>query len=157
MAGMLDVLRSLLTGATAAAQAPAAAGDARMRAVAALLVEVARADGDYAPEERAAIDRFLAHMFGLDQGAARAARAAGEAAQAGAADLVRFTRVIKTGLDAAERVTLLEALWSVALSDGARDPHEDALLRRLAPLIAVTDRDSAEARRRVAARLGLDG
>jgi uncharacterized tellurite resistance protein B-like protein len=86
--------------------------------------------------------------------AARAACAAGEAAQAQAADLVQFTRVVKTGLSAEERVALLEALWSVVFADGERDPHEDALMRKLAPLIAMTDRESAEARRRVLAAQG---
>jgi uncharacterized tellurite resistance protein B-like protein len=49
---------------------------------------------------------------------------------------------------------LLEALWTVVLTDGERDPHEDALMRKLAPLIAVSDRESAEARRRVEAARG---
>ena len=51
-------------------------------------------------------------------------------------------------------VALIEALWRVVVSDGRRDPHEDALLRKLAPLIAITDRESAEARRRVTGPAG---
>ncbi len=141
---MIDFLRSLLTAPAAPAQAPDA-----VVAVAALLVEAARADADYTEAEAATIARFLAEMFGLDPVAAAQARAAGEAAQADAADLVRFTRVVKTALSPAERVALIEALWRVVVSDGHRDPHEDALLRKLAPLIAVSDRESAEARRRV--------
>jgi uncharacterized tellurite resistance protein B-like protein len=75
-------------------------------------------------------------------------RAKGEAARRDAADVFRFTLAIKTALDEAERAALMEALWAVALADGARDPHEDALLRKLDPLIAVSDRDSVAARRR---------
>lgn len=141
---MIDFLRSLLNAPAAPSQAPDA-----VVAVAALLVEAARADADYTAAEAATIARFLAEMFGLDPGAAAAARNAGEAAQAGAADLVRFTRVVKTALAPSERVALMEALWRVVVSDDHRDPHEDALLRKLAPLIAVSDRESAEARRRV--------
>jgi uncharacterized tellurite resistance protein B-like protein len=126
-------------------------------AVAALLVEAARADGDYVDAERALIDRALAGLFDLGPWEAAALRARGEAAQGAAADLWRFTRAVKTGLPQAERLAVLEALWAVALSDGARDPHEDALIRQLAPLLALTDRDSAEARRRVAGRDGADG
>ena len=145
---MIDFLRSLLAAPAAPAQAPDAA-----LAVAALLVEAARADADYTQAEAVTITRFLAEMFGLDPAAA-AARAAGETAQANAADLVRFTRVVKTELAPHERVALIEALWRVVVSDGRRDPHEDALLRKLAPLIAVTDRESAEARRRVTGPAG---
>ncbi|TVQ55640.1 MAG: TerB family tellurite resistance protein [Rhodobacteraceae bacterium] len=146
---MLDFLRTLLEGPPAAAPI-----DAR-RAVAALLVEAAATDAPVDTDERDVIERFLREMFGVSPFEAATLRAEGEAAQAEAADVVRFTRVVKADLSEAERGVLLEALWSVVFSDGKRDPHEDALLRKLAPLIAVTDHDSAAARRRVTARLGL--
>lgn len=150
---MIEFLRTLLASQAVPAQAPQAP-----LAVAALLVEAARADADYTVEEAATVERFLVDMFGLGADDAARTRREGEAAQAGAADLVRFTRVVKTQLSEADRVALMEGLWSVALSDGTRDPHEDALLRKLAPLIAVTDRDSAEARMRALARgAGTDG
>jgi uncharacterized tellurite resistance protein B-like protein len=148
---MLDFLKSLLDGAPAAAPP-----DAR-RAVAALLVEAAASDAPVDADERDVIERFLREMFGVSPFEAATLRADGEAAQAQASDVVRFTRVVKAELSDTERATLLEALWSVVFSDRARDPHEDALLRKLAPLIAVSDHDSAAARRRVMARLGLDG
>ena len=137
-----------------AAPETAAAADAPHVAVAALLVELARSDADYTEAERGIVEHLLAGLFGLDAAGARKARLDGEAAQARAADLVRFTRVVKTQLSEADRIALMEGLWGVALSDGTRDPHEDALLRKLAPLIAVSDRDSAEARMRVLARAG---
>ena len=42
----------------------------------------------------------------------------------------------------------LRALWQVVLADGARDAEEDALMRLLASLLGVNDRDSALARQR---------
>lgn len=146
MRRMIDFLKNLL-----AAPEPERRGPETPVAVAALLVEAARADGDYEPGEREAIDHILAHMFSLTDAAAAGVRAEGEAAQADAADLVRFTRVVKTEMTPQQRVGLMESLWRVVLTDGARDAHEDALLRKLAPLIAVTDRESAEARQRAAA------
>lgn len=144
---MLDAIRKFF-----AAPETAAAADAPPVAVAALLVELARSDADYTEAERGVVERLLAGLFGLDAVEARRVRLAGEAAQAAAPDLVRFTRVVKTRLSEADRLALMEGLWDVALSDGARDPHEDALLRKLAPLIAVSDRASAEARLRALAR-----
>ena len=149
MGHMLDFLRKLLTDS---ADAPRAVPGPQ-RAVAALLVEAAHVDGSFDAHERAAVDTLLGALFDLDAAGAARLRAEGEAAQADAADLVRFTRVVKTALDEAERVAVIEALWSVVLADGARHPREDALLRRLAPLLAVSDRDSALARQRVAARV----
>ena len=39
-------------------------------------------------------------------------------------------------------------LWKVAYADGVLDPHEDALLRQIAGLIHVSDRDRGLARQR---------
>ena len=145
---MIDALRALFRpDAAPRAEVPTDV------AVAALLVDAARADDVYKPEERLAVVTLLQRMFGLETPEAERLCEAGEEAQAGAADIVRFTRVVKFALDEAERVRLMEALWDIVLVDRERDPDEDALLRRLAPLIAVSDHDSAAARQRVLARL----
>ncbi len=49
-----------------------------------------------------------------------------------------------------DRSAVIEAIWAVALADGRRDPHEDAFLRQIGPLLGVADQDSALARRRAA-------
>jgi len=144
---MIDVLKSLFF---------AGSGGPRDEvqtevAVAALLVDAARADGDYAPSERAAVDVFLQRMFALGPDEARALRARGEEAQASAPDIVRFTRVIKMGLSEDERIGVMQGLWQIVLADDHRDPEENALMRHLAPLLAVSDHDSARARQRAMA------
>lgn len=144
---MIDVLKSLFRpGAGPRHDVPADI------AVAALLVDAAKADDLYKPEERQAVVALLERIFGLELPEAERLCEAGEAAQAEAADIVRFTRVVKFALDEDERIRLMEALWEIVLIDRERDPDEDALLRRLAPLLAVSDHDSAGARQRVLAR-----
>jgi uncharacterized tellurite resistance protein B-like protein len=51
-----------------------------------------------------------------------------------------------------ERIHLIEMLWEVAYADGVLDPEEDLLIRRVAGLVYVTDRDRVLARQRVLAR-----
>lgn len=132
-----------------AAAAPAALPDPEARlALAALLVRVARADGDYSPAEATRIDRVLAARHGLTPFAAAALRAEAEALEAEAPDTVRFTRSLKAAVPIEERVGLVEALWSVALADGVRDAAEDRLLRMVASLLGLSDVESAQARRR---------
>jgi uncharacterized tellurite resistance protein B-like protein len=46
-------------------------------------------------------------------------------------------------------------LWEVAYADGVLDADEDALIRRVAGLMFVSDQDRGFARRRVRERLGL--
>ena len=44
-------------------------------------------------------------------------------------------------------------IWEVVYADGILHDHEDSLLRRIAGLIYVSDRDRGDARKRVLARL----
>ncbi len=133
---------------------PSAAPDAEplQLAIAALLVEAARADEHYHEHEKAIIDQSLMAKFALSQEAAQALRAAGEEAQAGAHDIQRFTRVAKE-MAHDEKIAFIEQLWEIVLSDGERDSYEDTLMRRICGLIYLEDRASGEARIRVSARL----
>ena len=119
--------------------------DARL-AMAALLVRLARTDGHYAPEEIARIDRILEARHDLDHAGAQALRRHGETLEEEAPDTVRFTRAIKEAVPYEERVSVISALWSVALADGVRDAEEDALMRLAANLLGVSDIASAQAR-----------
>jgi len=121
-------------------------------AVAAILVEAAQADDDYTDDERDAIDRVLAERFDLTTYAAKRLRAEGEAAQAAATDLVRFTQAVKRAVPHEHRVGVIEAVWEIAYADGRRDHFESALVRKLAGLLYVSDVDAGAARKRVAAR-----
>ena len=118
-------------------------------ALAALLVRVARADHDYAEVEKARIDKVLAARFGLSPFEVTKLRADAEVLESEAPDTVRFTRAIKDAVPYEERSQVIESLWEIALSDGERDHEEDALIRLVAPMLGVNDRDSALARQRV--------
>ena len=122
--------------------------DAR-RALTALLVRLARSDNHYAAAEIIHIDRIIKARFGLDDAAALELRTEAETLEAEAPDTVRFTRAIKDAVAYDERIGVIEALWQVALADGARDQDEDALVRLVANLLGVSDRDSALARQRI--------
>ena len=123
--------------------------DARL-ALAALMVRAARADSMYEASEREEILARLAARHSLPDARARALLAEAEALEAEAPDTVRFTRLIKQAVPYEDRADVMETLWAVALADGARAPEEDAFLRQLAPLLGVSDQDSALARQRAA-------
>jgi uncharacterized tellurite resistance protein B-like protein len=57
-----------------------------------------------------------------------------------------FTREICTLLSPEQRIEIIEMLWKVAYSDGVLDPHEDMLLRQIAGLIHVPDKERGLAR-----------
>ncbi|MHA6347067.1 tellurite resistance TerB family protein [Roseivivax sp. CAU 1761] len=130
---------------------PLSEDDARL-ALTALLVRVACSDGTFDPAERDRIDRIVATRYRLGPDAAAELRAEAELLEGQAPDTVRFTRAIKDAVPYEERMGVIEALWSVVLADGVRDPEEDSLLRLVSNLLGITDRDSALARQRVASR-----
>ncbi len=145
------MLSELLSRLTRSDPDPLPETDAR-QALAALLVRVARSDGDYAESEGSRIDRILAARYGLSPFEAPRLRAKAEALEAEAPDTVRFTRAIKDAVPYEDREGVVEALWEVVLADGMRDHEEDAFLRLVANLLGVNDRDSALARKRVEMR-----
>lgn len=115
-------------------------------ALAALMVRIAKSDDDYATAECERIDAVLSVLYSLSTTQASALRLRAEALEADAPDTVRFTRAIKEEVPYEERFDVVHALWQVVLADGTRDQEEDALMRLLASLLGVNDRDSAIAR-----------
>ena len=122
-------------------------------AAAALLVEVAMVDRNFDPAERERILQFARTRFGLEADEAQALVDAAERNAAGSTQIFRFTQIIKNGFSYEERVRLVETLWEVVHADGHADAYEQQLMRRIAGLIYVTDRDSGQARRRAIERL----
>lgn len=137
-------LKSLL----APAPAPLTKEDAQL-ALCALLVRVARSDENYAPSEIAQIDKVMMTRYGFDSARAAQLRKSAETLEQEAPDTVRFTRALKDAVPYDDRIGVIEALWSIALADGARDADEDAVIRLVANLLGITDVESATARQRV--------
>tara|TARA_B100000700_G_scaffold253142_1_gene284868 strand:- start:96 stop:560 length:465 start_codon:yes stop_codon:yes gene_type:complete len=70
-------------------------------------------------------------------------------------DLYRYTKDLRDNFDADERLKLIEMIWEVVFADGVLHDFEATLMRRLAGLLYVDDRDSGEAKKRVMQKLGL--
>ncbi|HWK46804.1 MAG TPA: TerB family tellurite resistance protein [Stellaceae bacterium] len=125
-------------------------------AVGALLVEAARMDDRFDETERAAVQRILARRFDLSPEETARLLAGAERAAIESSQLFRFTQLVVERFDPRERIGLIEMMWEVAYADGVLDPDEDALLRRVAGLIYVSDQDRGAARKRALRRLGHD-
>ncbi len=122
-------------------------------AAAALMVEAAQLDDDFDARERAKIRDLVTERFGLGREESESLIEVAEERVAGASQLHGFTRVVKGAFNQEERLELMEMLWEVAYADGELHHLEASLMRRLAGLLQVPDRDSGAARKRVLARL----
>jgi uncharacterized tellurite resistance protein B-like protein len=152
---MLERIRRLLGGHPSAAQHATHSFEDRQLAAAALMVEAAAMDAHFDAAERARIGELIRDRFALSADEAADLIAEAERAASTSVAWHGFTRAIKDGFDPAERVQLIEMLWEVAYADGKLHDYEASLLRRVAGLLYVSDRESGEARKRVLARLGL--
>lgn len=140
-----DLLRRL----TAPKPEPVVDADARL-ALGALLVRIARADGDYAQVEKDSIRDILAARY--PDADVNWLMNECEAFESEAPDTVRFTRAIKDAVAYDDRLAVVEAMWQVVLADGVRETHENQLMRLVPPLIGIEDLDSHMVRRKVEAR-----
>jgi uncharacterized tellurite resistance protein B-like protein len=153
---MIDEIKAWFAGGVGHSEEEPAGGLVRL-AAAALLVEAAFVDDTYNAAEQATIRRLLERRFNLPEAAARELLADAVRAAERSAQLFRFTQRINERLSLEQRVALIEMLWEVVFADGALDPLEDTLLRRIGGLIDVPDRERGLARRRVLQRLGRGG
>lgn len=133
-------------------QAPARP-DLRL-SVAVLLLEAARQDDRFDSSERAVIARLLTRKFSLTEQECEALLEAGAIRAAQMVQLHGHTSHVFEEMTPQDRIGLVEMLWEVAYADGVLDPEEDLMIRRVAGLLHVTDRERVLARQDVLKRLG---
>ena len=107
-------------------------------ALGALLVRVALADRTYRAAEVGQIDRILAQTFGLKPIEAAKLRATCEALERHAPGTPEVAYE--------DRKALGDAMWSVALADGARDDDEEIQLLAIETALGLSDADMTAAR-----------
>ncbi|HXV23693.1 MAG TPA: TerB family tellurite resistance protein [Alphaproteobacteria bacterium] len=149
---MLDRILSLL--ARTDKPEPVRRHDRLHLAAATLLVEAAQMDEGAGAGERRRMAELLARRFALTPEETDALIEEAEEEADRSSQLFAFTREIKDAFDYEERVELIEMLWDVAYADDHLHHLEANLMRRLAGLLHVEDRDSGAARKRVLARRG---
>ncbi|MEE2920809.1 TerB family tellurite resistance protein [Hyphomonas sp.] len=121
-------------------------------AAAALLVEAALSDGVYVNIESDMIAEILLEAFKFDADRADAVLAEGEALAEEAVGSHQFTKHVKK-LPVAERISIIEGLYRVALADGEKSDIEDAYIRHVASLLHIDDISRAQARQMAEKRI----
>ena len=119
-------------------------------AAAALLLEVAHADGEFSETERAHVENALGRHFGLDESTTRELMALADSERRQSIDHFQFTRLIAEHYDLGQKMVLAEVMWGVILADGTIGNHEAYLVRKIAHLLHLEPAYLAEARRAAA-------
>jgi len=122
-----------------------AEGSAR-QAAALVVLELAYADPVLTPDERQLIAEHLHGRWGLDAGAAPPAPPPEEERRMRFAD---YARRLRKRVGRAERVELVERMWTVAFADGTIGVHEDRLMHLAAELLGLKPAELADVSRRL--------
>ena len=143
---MMDRIKELLSGQKST---EALKEDELELAAAALLVEAAVMDGTFDDTERQVVLELLMERFALGGADAKQLLSDAEDAIEQSNELYTLARTVKDNFDHDQRIGMIEMLWRVAYAGGVLHDYEANLVRRLAGLLYVSDRDSGEARKRV--------
>lgn len=129
---------------------PAARERARNLAMAALLVEVLRADYETAEAERRQVIESLRGMLGLGDAECAELLADAEQQVDRAHDLHQFTAEVNRALAPEEKLRLVEQMWRVAGADATVHKYEEHIIRRVSDLLHVSHREFIAAKLRAA-------
>ena len=114
-----------------------------------LLIEIARADHERQASEDTEIKSQLANHFELSMEAAAALMAKAEQAADESVSLYEFTRALHAEMDYAEKESVIEMLWRIALADRTLDKYEDYIISKIAELLYVARGDVIRLKARV--------
>lgn len=103
-----------------------------------ILLEVAKADDEFADVERSHILHTLSHRFDLSHAEAKELIDAAAAQRDQSADLWQFTHTINDHCTREEKTRIIEEIWRVIYADGTLDAHEDYLVHKLAKLLNLS-------------------
>ena len=149
---MIRRLKSILLGDAAFAATAENPEDRKKLALAALMVEMARADFDPQQSEHAEIADLLANHFELSPAEAGVLIDRAEAANNKAVSLFDFTRALHECLNGDEKLDVIRMLWQVANADLRLDKYEDYLVHKIADLLYVSHSDVMRLKHEVADR-----
>ena len=115
--------------------------------IACLLIHAAKIDENYTSEEREIIKKTIKKLYpdlnNLDDVVTQA-----ELKENDSNHIQEFTRDVKS-LSTENKITIVETLWRIILSDGKSDIYENNLMRRLAGLLYLDDKVVGETKIKV--------
>ena len=115
--------------------------------IACLLIHAAKIDENYTSEEKEIIKKTVKKLYpdldNLDEVITQAERKENDSNH-----IQEFTRDVKS-LSTEKKITIVETLWRIILSDGKSDIYENNLMRRLAGLLYLDDKIMGETKIKV--------
>ena len=144
----------MLTGRTSEPQ-PRYQHDPLRLATAAVLLDIAYADGAFHPAEDGDVVGFLSKRFELDADDARELMEAAEEIRRKTVDHFALTHYIRKNTPLEERIDIVKTMWRLVYSDGKLSDYEGYLVRKIADLLGLEHRVMIDAKSAVLREMGL--
>jgi len=145
---MLNKLNDFLSSIIAPASVETHPENTLQLATAVLLIEVMSADSESTAEEQATILKILKERFQLQDAEVAQLSERGKRTVKAANDLHQFTSLINRELDRSEKIRIIEYMWQVAYADKKISADENHLMRKMASLLHISQRDYIAAKMR---------
>ena len=143
----------MLTGRTSEVQ-PQSQHDPLRLATAAILLDIAYADGSFTPAEDGNVAGFLTQRFQLGTEDAKELLEAADEIRRKTVDHFALTHYIRKNTPLAERIDIVKTMWRLAFSDGKLSDYEGYLVRKIADLLGLEHRVMIDAKSAVLDEIG---
>ena len=143
----------MLTGRTSEVQ-PQRQHDPLRLATAAILLDIAYADGTFTPAEDGNVTSFLVDRFALSVEDTQELLGAADELRRKMVDHFALTNYIRKNTPLAERIEIVKTMWRLALSDGTLSDYETYLVRKLADLLGLEHHVMIDAKSAVLREMG---
>jgi uncharacterized tellurite resistance protein B-like protein len=135
----------MLAGRTSEVQ-PQRLHDPLRLATAAVLLDIAYADGTFTPAEDGNVTAFLSSKFQLSPDDIRELLEAAEEIRKKTVDHFALTHYIRKNSPLEERIEIVKTMWRLVYSDGTLTDMEGYLVRKLADLLGLEHHVMIEAK-----------
>lgn len=106
-------------------------------ATAAVLLEIAHADGSFSPAEDGNVAGYLQRTFSLDEEATRDLMEEAAGIRSNTIDHFALTNFIRKSAPLEQRIEIVRTMWRVVYADGRLTDYEGYLVRKLADLLGL--------------------
>ena len=144
-----------LTGRTSEPQ-PRYRHDPLRLATAAVLLDIAYADGELSPAEDGDVTGYLTRRFELAPDDVRELIEAADEIRAKTIDHFALTNYIRQNTSVPDRIEIVKTMWRMAWTDGTVTDMEGYLVRKIAGLLGLEHHVMIEAKSSVLKELGKD-
>ncbi len=153
IARILDLVTGRMSTAQSEAQQREQHDPLRL-ATAAILLDIAHADGEFSPAEDGDVVGFLTERFALSPDDAKELLEAADEIRKHTVDHFALTHYLRKNAPLSERIDIVNTMWRLVYSEGRLTNYEGYLVRKIADLLGLEHRVMIDAKSAVLREIG---